>query len=167
MTRLHEGRSVEGELADVRTGLRELTAWVRREGRGDEGLAQDAIQEAVEATLLGAVADARAFPGPEELGVEPEPYLLGLGDVVGEVRRLALRALAEGHVDRAETYLALMERLYQTLMRFEAPRGIIQLKPKQDAARSLVERTRGEVTMARVMSRVPGLRPASSEGEDA
>jgi translin len=167
MTRLHEGRGVDAEIADVRSTLGELARRVRAEGRGDEGLAQDAIQEGVEATLLSAVARAEALPGPEELGVEPEPYLLGLGDVVGEVRRLALASLAEGALARAEAYLGLMDRLYLTLMRFEAPRGIVQLKPKQDSARALVEKTRGEVTMARVLSRLPwsGPPPTASETE--
>jgi len=56
-------------------------------------------------------------------------------------------------LDRAEAYLELMASLYHTLMRFDTTRAIVPLKPKQDSARSLLERTRGEVVMARVGAR--------------
>ena len=46
-----------------------------------------------------------------------------------------------------------MEELTQALLRFDTSRAIVQLKPKQDQARTLVERTRGEVVMARFLAR--------------
>ena len=153
MTRLHEGRDVAEELVEVRRSTRALTEELVREGRGDDGLVHDAFQESVEASLLGAIVQRGTLPGPDELSVEPEVYLLGLGDVVGEVRRLALNRLNEGDVHGAEQYVHLMDGLYRTLMRFDTTRGIVSLKPKQDVARALLERTRGEVTMARVLAR--------------
>jgi predicted translin family RNA/ssDNA-binding protein len=48
-------------------------------------------------------------------------------------------------------------------LRFEGPRSIISLKPKQDAARSLVEKTRGDVALAEVLHRA-GAGRASTEG---
>ncbi len=154
MTRLHfDPTSGTAELAEIRRALGELSDWLRREGRGDEPMASDALQEAVEAVLLGAIVAGTALPGPNELGVEPEPYLLGLGDVVGEVRRLVLDRLSRDDVAGAETQLLLMERLTQALLRFDTTRAIVQLKPKQDTARMLLERTRGEVVMARFLAR--------------
>ena len=153
MTHLHEGRDVAEALIEVRRNTRELADELVREGRGDDGLVHDAFQESVEATLLGAIVQQATLPGPDDLSVEPEVYLLGLGDVVGEVRRLALNRLNEGDVQGAERYVHLMDRLYRTLMRFDTTRGIVALKPKQDVARALLERTRGEVTMARVLAR--------------
>ncbi|MCI4330287.1 MAG: hypothetical protein L3K19_00360 [Thermoplasmata archaeon] len=153
MTRLHEGRAETPELAEVRREARDLAEWVRREARGDESLARDALQESVEACLLGAVFARLPLPGPDELGVDPEEYLLGLGDLVGELRRLVHHRLSSGELPRAEEYLTLMDSVYRTLMRFDTTRGIVALKPKQDSARALLERTRGEVTMARLLSR--------------
>ena len=46
-----------------------------------------------------------------------------------------------------------MEAVYRTLLHFETPRAIVPLKPKQDQARALLERTRGDVTMATVIAR--------------
>jgi translin len=154
MTRLHLGVAEATELAAVRSSLVELSGRLRKEGRADEPLAHDALQEAVEASLLGAIVGRSPLPGPAELDVEPEPYLLGLGDVVGEVRRLVLERLAHDDLEGAEQLLRLMEELTQSLLRFDTSRAIVQLKPKQDQARTLVERTRGEVVMARFLARV-------------
>jgi translin len=159
---LHSSGALPGEIANVRRTLTELAESVRREGRGDEPVALDAFQEAVEACLLGAIVERTALPGPADLGVDPEPYLLGLGDVVGEVRRLLLDRLGREDLAAAELYLVLMERLTEALLRFETSRAIVQLKPKQDQARILLERTRGEVVMARLLVRArpaePGIR---------
>ena len=161
MNRVHLGVADATELASVRVSLGELSARLRREGRADEPLAHDALQEGVEACLLGSVVTGAPFPGPGELDVEPEPYLLGLGDVIGEVRRLALERLGHDDVGGAERHLRLMEELTQALLRFDTSRAIVQLKPKQDQARTLVERTRGEVVMARFLARA---RPSADRG---
>jgi translin len=160
MTRLHVGAAGPAEVESVRASLAELSETFRREGRADEPLAHDALQEGVEASLLGAILSAGPLPGPSDLHVEPEPYLLGLGDVVGEVRRLVLERLAADDLDGAERYLRLMEELSHSLLRFDTSRAIVQLKPKQDQARTLVERTRGEVVMARCLARA---RPPEAE----
>jgi translin len=153
MTHLHADGAAAHELAEIRRAMAELADWLHREGRGDETLALDAFQEAVEAVLLGSIADGEPLPGPGDLGVDPEPYLLGLGDVVGEVRRRVLDRLGRDDLAGAEADLALMERLTRALLRFDTTRAIVQLKPKQDTARTLLERTRGEVVMARFLAR--------------
>jgi translin len=154
MTRMHEGAASASEVAELKRDLAGFATELREGLRDDAFLAQDALQECVEALLLEAVVRNAPLPSPTELGVPPEPYLLGLGDLVGEVRRLILRALSDGKLSRAEELLRLMEDLYHALMRFEAPRSIVAMKPKQDVARSLLEKTRGEVTLARLLARV-------------
>jgi translin len=153
VSHLHTGAASAAELATVRRLLTDLATTVRGEGRGDEPIALDALQEGVEACLLEAIVAGRPWPAPADLGVDPEPYLLGLGDVVGEVRRLVLAALGRDDLPSAERHLLLMERLTDTLLRFDTARAIVQLKPKQDVARTLLERTRGEVVMARLLVR--------------
>ncbi len=164
MARLHVEGTAPADLSEIRRAAAELADWLRREGRGDEPLALDAFQEAVEAVLLGAIVAREPLPGPTELGLDPEPYLLGLGDVVGEVRRLTLDRLAHDDLAGAEDLLALMERLTRALLRFDTTRAIVQLKPKQDTARTLLERTRGEVVMARFLARARP--PNRAAGDD-
>jgi translin len=153
MIRLHEGTGAKAEVAEVRRAASELAEFVQRDARGDASVALDALQEAVEACLLGAVIQNTELPGPVELGVEPEPYLLGLGDLVGELRRLALDQLVRGDLAAADRTVGLMDRVVRVLMRFDTTRAIVALKPKQDVARSLLERTRGDVTMAHLLER--------------
>ncbi len=155
MARIHEGAAVDDAVEEIRARTRELARALDAGGRGDEGIAHDAFQEAAEAGLLHAIVRDEPLPSPSALGVAPEAYLLGLGDVIGEVRRLVLADLARGRLDSAESRLALMDVLYRSLLRFDTTRAILPLKPKQDTARSLLERTRGEVTMARVLARGP------------
>jgi translin len=157
MSHLHANGSAAPEIGEIQRLTADLSDWLKREGRGDEPLALDAFQEAVEAILLGAIAEGKPLPGPSDIGVDPEPYLLGLGDVVGEVRRRVLDRLGRDDLPGAESDLVLMERLTRALLRFDTTRAIVQLKPKQDTARTLLERTRGEVVMARFLSRArPG-----------
>jgi translin len=166
MTRIHSSGGVPPEEAEIRRGMAELSDWLRREGRGDEPMASDALQEAVEAVLLACAETRSPFPGPAELGVDPEPYLLGLGDVVGEVRRRVLDRLGRDDLPAAEAELVLMERLTHALLRFDTTRAIVPLKPKQDTARALLERTRGEVVMARHLVRVRTHMEAHPKGAD-
>lgn len=164
MTRIHEGAHEAALVAELRRGASELVAELRGPLQEEASLAQDALQECAEALLLEAVVRGAPLPGPTDLGIPPEPYLLGVGDLVGEVRRLTLRALADGRIERAEHDLALMEKLYHDLMRFDAPRSIVAMKPKQDTARALLERTRGDLTLAQMLerARLP-VRPAGGE----
>ena len=161
---LLDGRPADRELDEIRSATEQLADWVRREARGDEPIAHDAFQESVEASLLGAVVGGRPLPGPADLSVEPELYLLGLGDLAGELRRLVLGCLNTADLAGADRFLGLMEDVYRTLARFDTTRAIVQLKPKQDTARALLERTRGEVTMAHLLARVRPT-PGSGGGE--
>ncbi|HIJ16733.1 MAG TPA: RNA-binding protein, partial [Thermoplasmata archaeon] len=52
------------------------------------------------------------------------------------------------NVMRANYFLDRMEDLYTALMRFDYPDAIVAVRRKQDVARSLLEKTRGEVAVA-------------------
>ena len=166
MRRLHRGEGPDSAgLKELRTDTGRFVAELAGESREEAPLAVDAFQEVAEALLLEAVVEGRTLPSPSEIGVPAEPYVLGLADLVGEIRRLVLAELSEGRLDVADAHLALMEEIYHALMRLEAPRSVVPLKPKQDTARALLERTRGEITMARMLRRVAP--PGPQEGSRA
>ena len=112
------------------------------------GLVSDALQEMTEAALVHSISMGEDLPTPQDLGVPPAPYLLGLADTIGEVRRFALISLREGELRDAIAYLDIMEEMFLVLMRFDYPQALVAIRRKQDIARSLVEKTRGEVTLA-------------------
>ncbi|HUI38826.1 MAG TPA: hypothetical protein VLY85_04265, partial [Thermoplasmata archaeon] len=153
MARIHEGRRVDREVREIGSEMRALARRARVRGVGEVGAVHDALQEAVEATLLDRISRGEPLPGRGALGVGPEAYLTGLGDLAGEIRRLALAALSEGRLEVARQRLREMDSVYRLLLRFEAPRAIVSLKPKQDTARALLERTRGDVALAEVLAR--------------
>lgn len=111
------------------------------------GFVRNAQQELAEAVALRRAVDGRDLPGPDELPVTPAAYLLGLGDLAGELRRLALDAMEDDEADATRGYLDALEALHHALMRFDYPSGFLNVKRKQDTARSLLDRTRGEVAV--------------------
>ncbi len=98
--------------------------------------------------VLGLMGEKRLY-GNGEIGVSPVAYLNGLGDAIGEVRRHILNLLRRGEVKEAEEYLEIAENIYDGLMTFDYPRALVgDLRRRQDVARSLLERTRADVTNA-------------------
>lgn len=74
-------------------------------------------------------------------------YVLGLADVIGECRRLALDALREADVEKAEKCLQIMDEIYTELMGMDEAYMLVPgLRRKCDIARRIIETTRGDVT---------------------
>jgi translin len=112
------------------------------------GAVESAMQEYVEACLLQRIYHGKELTGPDELGVSSEAYILGVGDLIGEVRRITLDNIRSGEVQKASDNLITMERLYEFLMRFHYPNGLVAIRRKQDIARGILEKTRGDVAVA-------------------
>jgi translin len=114
------------------------------------GYLQDAQKEYAEARITEAlVTGADRLPDAEELGVEDAPYLNGMAEAIGEGRRFSLDLLRQSDVDGAERVLGAMEDLYAVLVSMDYPDAITgNLRRTTDVARSLIERTRGDVTSA-------------------
>jgi translin len=106
-----------------------------------------AFEEHAEAhTLLTLIQEDR-FVSPEEIGVPVTPYVLALGDVIGELRRRALDLIRKGDVEAAEKSLEWMEHIYSELTALDDAYIIINgLRRKGDLARRLIEITRGDIT---------------------
>jgi translin len=116
------------------------------------GYLQDAQKEYAEARVTEVIVTGTAgVPTPEELGVEDAPYLNGIAEAVGEGRRHALDLLRHGRVDDAEATLSAMDDLYSVLVTMDYPDAITgNLRRTTDIARSLIEKTRGDLSVARV-----------------
>jgi len=112
------------------------------------GLVENALQELAEAHILEAIIAGKRIPAPETFNCTPSAFLLGMGDAIGELRRMSQDALRHGNITDAEDALHLMEGLYTALNLFDYPDAIVPLKHKQDVARGLIEKTRGEVLVA-------------------
>jgi len=113
------------------------------------GHLQDAQKEYAEARLTYAVVRDEPLPTPEELEVEDAPYLNGMAEAIGEGRRHVLDLLREGEVGRGERVLGAMEDMYGVLVTMDYPDAItLNLRRSTDIARSLIEKTRGDLSIA-------------------
>lgn len=146
---MHRGEDVEKALATVREETRRLgKALAGHPDLWHGGAVEGALQEAAEAAIVHSLLGETALPDPRELGVTSAAYLLGLGDAVGELRRLALDHIRDGDVAAAARFLGMMEEVFDALLRFDHPNAIVPIRHKQDVARGLIERTRGELAVA-------------------
>ncbi len=119
------------------------------------GFVTDALKEYVEAHLTLCVLQERPFPTPEDLGVVAPTYLNGLAETIGEMRRHSLDLIRQAKPQDAEKTLEQMDELYTLLMGFDYPEAVsLGLRRRTDAARGLVERTRGDVTNALQQARL-------------
>jgi translin len=116
------------------------------------GYLQDAQKEYAEARITEAVVTgAPDLPTPEELGVGDAPYLNGMAEAIGEARRFILDLLRHGRVAEGERVLSAMDDMYYVLVSMDYPDAITgNLRRSTDVARSLIERTRGDLSVARV-----------------
>ena len=111
------------------------------------GLFDAARQEYSEANILLSLVEESRFATPTEIRVPPIDYVLGLADVIGEYRRLALDALREGDVKKGENCLQTMDGIYVELMALDEAYMLVPgLRRKCDVARKIIEATRGDIT---------------------
>ena len=115
---------------------------------------QDALQEVAEAAIVLTITKGLDLPEPDELDIPVTAYLMGFADAIGELRRFALEALREGRNEDAIRFLEMMEEMFLILMKFDYPDAIVSIRRKQDIARSVLEKTRGEVAVAVSMRRL-------------
>lgn len=119
------------------------------------GYAHDAAKELSEASLTAAMFAGEPLPGHVELGVDPVPYLHGLGETVGECRRRLLDQLRAGELASAEHLLDTMDMVVDTLAALDYPDGMTNgLRRTTDVSRSLVERSRSDLTTTVVQERL-------------
>jgi translin len=118
------------------------------------GFVENAAQELVEAFCFYNVRSGKELPDPDEIKTTYSSYLMGLCDLVGELRRTSLDKIREGKTKDADQYLNIMEEIYNVIIRFDYPSGLIPIKKKQDMVRALIERTRGELAIASCEKRI-------------
>ncbi len=113
------------------------------------GYTQDALKEYVEAEVTCALIKNKPLVMPSELDVPHATYLKGLSEVVGELRRRTLDELRHGYSQETERLLGYMDEIYAVLVTMDYPDAITHgLRRQTDIARSIIERTRGDITFS-------------------
>ena len=113
------------------------------------GYVEDSLKEFAEASIVLSIAEGTQLKGPDELGIGPAPYLNGLAEVIGELRRLILDSLRRDDFERCEEFLEVMDVIYTVLVSIDFPDAVTRgLRRSTDVSRSILERTRGDLTQA-------------------
>jgi translin len=112
------------------------------------GMFSVALQEYSEARIFLTLVNESRFVTPAEITVPSVDYVLGLADLIGEYRRLALDNLRDGEVKKGEECLEIMDQVFiQLLALDEAYMLVPGLRHKSDIARRIIETTRGDITL--------------------
>jgi translin len=115
----------------------------------NSGIVLSAYQEYGEAEVFSSLLKGGKFLFADELKIPYRAYLSALTDVAGELRRHVLDLIREDRVEEAKQMLKRMEEIFEILMDFDYPDAILPgMKRRQDVVRNLVERTRGDLTLA-------------------
>jgi translin len=139
---LEEARERHGELISVLEAHPDIRY---------SGFVHDAEKELVEASVILAIKKSETLPEHKELEVLYTAYLNGIGEAMGEVRRMLLDCIRKGELDECEELLSLMEEVYYFLSSLLYPDAITgNLRRTVDMIRGVLERSRGDLTLAMV-----------------
>jgi len=118
------------------------------------GFLHNAEKEVVEAVVFLHCIRKKKFPEPEEFGFDSISYLHGLAESTGELRRFILDGLRKTKHFQWEYYLTLMDTIYSFLINFSFSESLTaNLRRQVDYVRSILEKTRSEVTLASLFAR--------------
>lgn len=128
------------------------------------GFVQDALKEVAEACLVYSLLRDEPIPTPEDLGIDDAPYLNGLLEAMGELRRAVLDSIRNDDLTSAERLLAIMDEVYFAAMSFDQADAVTQgARRRTDALRAILERTRSDITLATQYRKLAKLLPLASE----
>jgi len=106
-------------------------------------------QEYTEAIAFYSIINKKNIPTPLELRINPLNFILGLADVIGELRRYALDNIRNSQFEDLNDILEGMDEIYTYLFTIDYPSAVTQdLRHKVDVARNIIEKTRGDISLA-------------------
>ncbi len=150
-----EFNAYEEKIREIKDGHVQLLKIVEKRPEFFGGYKKTPEQEYIEALCLHAIINEQELPEPGTSNVSEINYLLGLADVVGELRRYILDKIRSGNLQNLEKILEKMEDIYTHLFSLDYPKGITQeLRHKTDVARGLIEKTRAEISLVIQMNQL-------------
>ncbi len=104
------------------------------------------LQEYAEALVVIRAVEKKEVPAFQELKIDAVPYLNGLLDAVGELKREMYESLRKNKKKDAEAYFELMEGIFDALLPLRFSNSVLpEFRRKQDVARIQIEQARGEL----------------------
>ena len=148
MIQIHRNQFAQANktLGEAKQGLDEIAKLLSDHAELPQfGQVLVAFQEYAEGKLLLQMKKNARLASLREVGTSSTAYLLGMLDFIGEMRRMILDSLRRGDADEAQVLLSRMERVYEDLLSFDRTSILPNFRRKLDAARRILETTRGDV----------------------
>jgi len=143
------------KIKEIKSNHENLLTYVKKNPMMFSGYIKTPEQEYVEALCLFAIINDQDLPRPTDYNVNDINYLLGLADVIGELRRYILDKIRRDEIDDLEKILDTMSEIYSHLFAVDYPKGITQdLRRKTDVARGIIEKTRGDISLSLQINRL-------------
>ena len=99
-------------------------------------------QEFTEAVTFYSLITNDTLPNFTEIGVNPYEYLLGLSDLIGELKRMILNKIRNDDIETAEKLYEHMETIHEHLFGLDYPSGLLPgFRKKVDKTRGLLNST--------------------------
>ncbi|MFL2673367.1 MAG: hypothetical protein ACJ0G3_01650 [Dehalococcoidia bacterium] len=109
----------------------------------------DGEKELCEAIFFISFTSNEIIPLKYVDSFSPSSLLKGMAEAASELRRSALDKIRENNVLESEKYLEIMNQVVDVLESVDYPEGVTAgLRRTTDQLRSVVERTRGDITIA-------------------
>ena len=147
ITLMHARRLAEASAQLAR--MRRLEKKLKAGEKGMEYFSQQAHQEYVEAIAFYTVLKEHRLVSHAESGSGEVPYLLGVMDLVGELKRETIDAIRAQEYGLANGYYALMKGIYDSTRHFRFASSVVpDFRRKQDTARIQLESAASELLAA-------------------
>jgi translin len=135
-------KTARAHLKDAEKNLKEIRAL----SGSFPGQLNHILQEYAEARIVLSAIEKKKIPSFGELDVGEIPYLNGLLDAIGELKREMYESLRRGNRHEAKYYFAMMEQVYDELLPLRFSNAVLpDFRHKQDVARMQIEQARGEL----------------------
>ena len=109
----------------------------------------DSEKEVCEAIIFMSFVSGNQVPKKYLKIFSPSSWLKGMAEAASELRRTALDKIRDNSVKESEGYLNIMNDVVDMLESVDFPEGVTAgLRRTTDQLRSVVERTRGDITIA-------------------
>ena len=135
---VQKGREKQAEKAvkEIEKSIKEIEKIVKDYPDLKNSVLGTPYQEYAELMILTSWLKAKKLPS---LSIPPQYYLTGLGDAIGELKRVAMDLLGRGKLKEAEQLYNELEELNYEFSKQVYPNSIVPgLKQKQDAARRII-----------------------------
>jgi len=146
ITDIHRGdvKSANNRLVRLREYVREFLSRLKEHPELlYSGTVYSALSEYVEAEVFHSIIESMSISDYKSLNIHPIPYIQGLLDVIGELKRYIINLVRSKDLTKAWRLFRVAEAIYESCKGLDYPEALVPgLRRKVDIARNVIESLR-------------------------